>query len=288
MTVASDDATQTYRALRIMMVTVLLILAVSILKEWRSTATACWQTSISAYYYTPVQAVFVGTLVTLGICMISLKGSGRAEDIILNVAGLLAPLVAVVPTPDPGTCDSVPINRGTIADNVANNVTALLVVGFLTTAFAVALVCSSRTRRTTRAQVIALGAAAAVLVGGSLWFDIARTSFIRHAHDVAAVSLFACIVIVVLLNGRDQRRMAGRGGYALRYLTIALAMLGAAAVLLGIRFATDWVYWRLLLESILIVLFAVFWGIQTRELWWTGTRSRVGPQPAPPTPSQPD
>ena len=39
----------------------------------------CWQTSISAYYYTPVQSIFVGALVTIGVCLIACEGPATAR-----------------------------------------------------------------------------------------------------------------------------------------------------------------------------------------------------------------
>ncbi len=62
-----------YRYLRLSMVILVAVLAVSILFE-RLRAT-CLQGSISAYYYTPTHSIFVGALVTIGIVLVALKGS---------------------------------------------------------------------------------------------------------------------------------------------------------------------------------------------------------------------
>ena len=69
------------------MALVVLVFAAVVI-EWWSTGPSCLQPSISAYYYTPVRAVFVGVLVTMGVCLIALKGSTEAEDVLLNVAGI--------------------------------------------------------------------------------------------------------------------------------------------------------------------------------------------------------
>jgi hypothetical protein len=114
-------------------------LAVSIVTEWIARDADCFQTSISAYYYTSVHAYFIGALVSIGVCLFCLKGNTEGEDVLLNLAGMFAPVVALVPTPDPGQCGVV---RGTtkhVHDNVVNNITALLVVGLISLVILAAL-----------------------------------------------------------------------------------------------------------------------------------------------------
>jgi hypothetical protein len=48
-------------------------------------------------------------------------------------------------------------------------------------------------------------------------------------------------------------------------------MLGSL-VLIPIGLGRDWPYWVIWLETILISLFALFWALQTRELWGEGLR----------------
>ena len=60
-------AVKTYRYLRITMVGAVVLLGVSIVIE-RSNVD-CWQTSVSAYYYTPVRAIFVGMLLAIGLAV---------------------------------------------------------------------------------------------------------------------------------------------------------------------------------------------------------------------------
>jgi hypothetical protein len=96
-------ALRTYLALRLSAVGVIAVLAVSLFKEY-SRDSECLQGSISAYYYTNVQSVFVGALVTLGLVMIVLWGKTPWEDGALNLAGLLAPVVAFVPTRPSNLC----------------------------------------------------------------------------------------------------------------------------------------------------------------------------------------
>src|SRR5688572_22472438 len=103
-----EAARKTYRYVRIGMVGAVVLLAGSVLLEQREVTNGCWQTSISAYYYTPVRAVFVGVLMAIGLMLIVIKGNNELEDGCLNVAGMLAPVVALVPTSDHGRCWSIP------------------------------------------------------------------------------------------------------------------------------------------------------------------------------------
>src|SRR3954447_25805087 len=96
-------ALRTYSLLRMGMLGVLLGLGVSVLLEINR-SNGCVQRSISAYYYTPTRAVFVSSLVALGVSMIVLWGKNWVDDGFLNLAGMLAPVVAFVPTSDANFC----------------------------------------------------------------------------------------------------------------------------------------------------------------------------------------
>lgn len=96
-------ALRTYTCLRLAAVGVIVVLAASIAKEYRA-AGDCLQGSISAYYYTSVQSVFVGALAALGLVMIALWGKTVWEESFLNLAGMLAPVVAFVPMKEPSPC----------------------------------------------------------------------------------------------------------------------------------------------------------------------------------------
>jgi hypothetical protein len=50
-------------------------------------------------------------------------------------------------------------------------------------------------------------------------------------------------------------------------MIFSLIVVGAAGLL-------GWDYWLLLLEALLILLFGIFWVIQTIELWKPGLRPR--------------
>jgi hypothetical protein len=92
----SDTLAKSYRYLRLAMVGLLLCLAVAVV--YQSVRQGNLLGSVSAYYYTPAQAIFVGGLIGLGACMIALKGTTPVEDVFLNLGGVFAAVVAIVPT----------------------------------------------------------------------------------------------------------------------------------------------------------------------------------------------
>lgn len=59
--------------------------------------------SMSAYYYSPaMRDVFVGALITVGVILYLYRGFSTVEDWALNLAGIFAVGVALVPTTPPG------------------------------------------------------------------------------------------------------------------------------------------------------------------------------------------
>ena len=261
-------ARNTWRYLRLAMLGVVLALGASVVIERLKVSPACFQTSISAYYYTPVHAVFIGALVTLGVCLISLRGNTDFEDLLLNIAGMLAPIVALVPTPGyAASCMSVPLAIGNVSAVVANNVVALLIVS------GIALLIVGGVLAVTEAT---LPARLGWVAGAVLWvialvvFLSARDAFLDNAHDVSAVLLFVCIVGAAIDNARDTTNRRLRP----LYRALAGAMLAALTLIVVVGVVTGWGYWRILVEAVVLALFMVFWLTQTVELWDDGVRPR--------------
>jgi heme A synthase len=278
---------KTYRYLRMAMVAMIVLLGAAVLIEWAKTDPRCLQTSISAYYYTPVRAIFVGALITIGVCMVVLKGNTETEDILLNVAGILAPAVALVPTPGQGRCHSVPVVLGDAAANVSNNMLALFVVGvpcLLLTAFFIVRDRRRQPAGWTPLYVVGLGVAVLIFGGGLAWFLLDRSGFIGHAHYAAAIVMFACIVVVVLVNAEQYRRKhADPRSPANRYSVIAIAMVVVPLLMVAWKKLFGWEHAVLGIEAALILLFAAFWVSQTEELWNEGLRQELprSPQASP-------
>jgi hypothetical protein len=274
-------AVKTYRYLRLALAGLVVLLFAALAIEWLAVGRDCVQPTISAYWHTPARGVLVGVLVTMGICLIALKGSTDAEDVLLNLAGILAPGVAFIPTSSFTSCSSVPASGRDFGDSVANNMQALFVLGIV--AVTVALVIAVREHDGISGLGpwdrfgLLLGFAATA--GGAGWFYVSRSTFIEHAHNLAAVPMFLAIVAVVWVNSRDVQGAVGehpalrevRGRYVTIYRAISVAMLATLALAV-IGHLVDWNNALLVVEILLISLFGAFWVIQTRELWNQGLR----------------
>jgi hypothetical protein len=277
------------------MVALVVGLAAALLFEWSAGHHTCFQASISAYYYTPVRPFFLSALVAIGVCLICLRGNSDPEDVLLNVAGVAAALVGLVPTPRIGTCMSVPVGvhdgvRDVIAGNVANNIFALLVAGAAGLfVFAVVVGWRAVTRRVWPPRTTVVGFAVAVVaeVAAALVFYRARTFWLAHAHTAAALTLFGCIFVVVSLNAAAHWN--GRRWLRNTYVAIASGMALALVVVGAVALAVTWQHATLVVEGVFITLFAVFWSVQTHELWSMGlrparppsseSRGRLAPRP---------
>jgi hypothetical protein len=271
------------------MVALVVGLAAAVLFEWSADHHACFQASISAYYYTPVRPYFVSALVAIGVCLICLRGNTDPEDILLNVAGVAAAIVGLVPTPRIGSCMSTPVGehdgvRDVIAGNVANNIFAMLIagaVGLLVFAVVVGLRAVRRRVWPARTTVIAFAVAVVAEVAAVFVFYLARSFWLAHAHTAAALTLFGCIFVVVSLNAAAH--WDGRAWLRNTYVAIASGMALAMLVVGVVALATTWQHATLVIEGVFITLFAAFWSVQTHELWNAGLRpSRRSPaEPSP-------
>jgi hypothetical protein len=275
----SESTTKTYLYLRVGLVALALFLAASLVIEMAFGDTE-WLGSISAYYYTPVRSVFVGTLCAMGVCLIAIKGRDRPrEDLMLNLAGMCAPVVALVPTPleDAACGGATRCVPDAFVPGVVNNVQALIVVGVIGVLFAARTV-----RRDTheRGDLLAIGISAGGLVGFSLWFFIGRDSFLDYAHYCTAVPMFGLIVAVALVNAAKVDEFVAEGGtltvgqsdtYKKAYRAIAYFMgvvIGGALVLFVVKAATDsqpFAHWVFIVEALLLAAFTAFWILQTLQ-----------------------
>lgn len=266
-----NAALTTYRYLRIGIVGAIVALFVAVLIE--RSEVDCFQTSLSAYYYTPVRAIFVGALFVVGFALIVIRGRTTPIDVCLNFAGILAPLVAVAPTVNVGTCWSIepvafPVDDdGNLAPwvsaNVDNNVLALLITGAI--GWAVAAVISVVTwARNGRPAGAGRGLIATLAFLIVVWVAFATVEeFDSRAHGIAAVVLFVFLALTVLLSSITTWREDDATVFAMLYLAIFVAMALTAVVV----WMADWDHKVLILEIVEIALFGLFWVLQTIQ-WW--------------------
>ncbi|MEO7267808.1 MAG: hypothetical protein ABIW49_01195 [Knoellia sp.] len=299
--VRASASVRTYRYLRLSLVGLVLLLLFCVWLERLGGLEANRHLgSISAYYYTPARSVFVGALVAIGISLVAIVGRRGFEDTALNIAGMLAPVVAMVPTPrgaggapcDPeGRC-SVPPE---FVSSVVNNVWGLIGLGLLGLGVGGYIVIVRR--QSSRATRIGFFLAAGVWLAFVLWFKLGRDSFLDTAHFGAAVPLFGLITGVAFVNARKAAaRRDGAPGQepsreAKRYRGIYAVVAGVmtvtfvvAAILAivdqvsGGGTPTEWVLW---VEVVLLVSFAVYWVTQTFDYWNDGLPEEAAATPSP-------
>lgn len=272
------DLLSTYRHVRVALAVLLAFLLVGVLAQ--AARDGCFAGSISAYYFTPARAIFVGSLCALGACLIAYRGQLPGEDLALNVSGFLAFIVAFVPArvpKDPAAeCNATNLpTTGQIADGVTSDMTAL----FATTTATVLLVwlLAGRPRPTGRGSVVpSLAAFYVLLLAGWVYFENARGHFLRYAHYEAAGALFVGMIAVVGINARAARRRDPGGardplrirwyGRIFVLMVVSAAGIGgamAAFALLGGSLP----YGLLVLEFALLLEFGGYWFVQTRSLW---------------------
>ncbi len=293
--VPASRSTLTYRYLRLAIVLLALFLGTAVaIEAWWGDSPA--QASISAYYYTPVRGVFVATLVAMALGLIAIQGRDWGyEDVLLNFSGMLAPVVALVPTPILGT-DALPCPADYAADEkcvplafqdgVANNVWALFVlaVGSIAVA-AVVTRPSRRTGVTWRRWLVGYVLAALLVVATLVVFATDRELFLRWAHYAAAVPMFGLLVAVGVVNGlaTDHTRSPGRQPPRIPGVTehlrawyfglaVAMSLVVGLAVGYGLLFGEDggWTAWLFWVEVALLVMFSLFWTLQTIDFWNEG------------------
>jgi hypothetical protein len=289
-------AQRTYQCLRLGAIGVIFILGISLAREY-VVAGDCLNRSISAYYYTSVQTVFVGTLIALGLVMIVLWGKTATEDGLFNLAGLLAPVVAFVPTGDRPYHCGVTTAQGNKADAqvssavkaslpaVDNNMFAYLsIIGVVLVGMVVVgFVAHRRNWALVTANPVAywLPLGAAVVLWGFLAVKMKTDKgwIYAHAHKYSAILMFVMIVLAVFEIARQKWRGIADSAeapslpWARGYLGLAVLM-SVGAVLIGLLVPHLPKAWSdhtvFILEAWMIVLLAVFWGLQTWDRWGDG------------------
>jgi hypothetical protein len=286
-------AIKTYRYLRLGMLAAVAALSYSILEERYAHGVHCFIGSISGYYYSPVHPVFIGVMVSVGVALLVIKGRTVVEDTCLSLAGVLAPIVAFIPTTfDPSDkCGSEMAIVGhylppakdprVAANSISNDLHAYLfagsvAIGLLLVAAFVQRRRSNRPDATTTMNEYTAGtwwslAAAAIFVVIG-WLLVAFDySLVIQGHAWAALGMFAFLAIAALSNGilgilKNHTKIQ----YSVIYIIIAALMVVSGAVFMGYRYIDRSAFNGhviLYIEIVELTLFTAFWAIQTIERW---------------------
>jgi hypothetical protein len=302
-----EDAIKTYRYLRIGVIGAVVALGVSIFYEWSQVDFRCYQTSISAYYYTPVRAIFVGSMIVVCFALIVYKGRGPAEDVCLNFAGLFAPVVAVAPTTDVGQCWSrrphpVPVfESGELAPwlvaNINNNIKTLLwtgLAGLILALILVIVVNAKNSKEERKPERLVRGVEAAfkkhekgtwlsliltgLLLGIGWLLLLFWDDFYTQAHGYAAMLFFAflwgAIVANVKRHWSQEKAQKGTFWANLKGQDSLFKWYALVALAMAVGFIVLFPAFRLAgkhtvfwLEAWEILWFLVYWILQTAEKW---------------------
>ena len=276
---AEDESlTWAHRYLRLGMLGSVLLLGISLVIE--IVDDDCLRGSISAYYHSPVRTVFVGVLLVIGFALVAYQGRSGLEDLFLNMAGMLAPFVAFVPTTSRGCGDE----DLTAIDSASmhNNVTAYLLASAVGVAVGLFLVYresegpSVLTRAFSSLVFPWFGNLAVVLVMGGLylaWYD----DF--DVHGKSAVVMFLFLFLAVACKVAERRRDRDRWFWA--YAAVGASMFLGGVVL---AFFGGWEYQVFVLEAWEIGLFGTFWLARTIQNW-SGEKPRLDPDDRPVLPA---
>jgi hypothetical protein len=281
------ETVKTYRYVRVSIVAAVIVLFTALIVQILRDGGVI-ESSISAYYYTPVRNVFVACLVSAAFLLVAIRGRPGGENTLLDLAAMLLPLVAFIPTPIKGTPES-PCTGGEkcipneFIPGVEVSITALLVLGLMGLIFTAWTLATEESADP--ADIWGFVAACAVWLVFAFWFGPSsewgpREYLLHFGHYAAAIPMFGLIVVVALINARQSDRhlriVIVRTTYKRVYRLVAYGMgvvLGVASAywLFVIRSHPDSqhsvVFW---VEALLLALFAVFWVAQTAEFWNDG------------------
>lgn len=271
---------RTYRYVRVALLAAVLLLTTGV--GW-CLATIGPLRSISAAYYTPARSVLVGALFVVAASLVVLAGRSVRRFLLL-LAGLTAPLIALVPAPlpsrelelltgtgCPGGADRC-LPDGTASEIAVGMPAYLIVAGAV---LAASVVFAALDRSLDARSLGRAGIAAVLLAALGVWSTL--PSFEALAHYASAGVFFLLIAVVAGVHAWQLPAEGVRGpgsarGYAGAYAVLAalIVLVELALVLLlatrtGARLLGE--QWLLIGETAALALFAVFWLLQTIENW---------------------
>jgi hypothetical protein len=286
----------TYRYLRISMVALMLMFGAVPFTQLATSP--CLLGSISGYFYTPARTLFVGSLFGLGACLLAYQGHSDEEDVLLNFTGIMAFIVAIVPTEVEHKCTFVPNEAAHDSTGVAANLWTLVIIGLLGACAILVLRHVAQAKPLSRAARFLVGASGLILVLEMGFFILYFDQFVRYMHGIAAATMVVGVSGVMLVQAfrrprpaaaaeRSEpemsnlwsrarlqietvkaRRSRERWNWAaISYVVIAVGLILALAWALIISMVTNFNGFIIQCEWIVVILFCAYWVVQTVELW---------------------
>ena len=279
-------ALKTYRYLRLGMLVAVAALSYSIIEEYSQRGVHCFLGSISGYYYTPVHPVFIGVMVGIGLALIVIKGRTAIEDACLSLAGMMAPIVALVPTGDDvqGVCRQQMLSAGRYQPDthgsfgpasISNDMHAYVLAGYV--AIGLLLIAalvewrhSGSIEEYTTGTWISLGIAFALVITGSVLLRWGY-GWVLQGHARAACAMFLLLAVAAITNGvLGFLRQHTKRIYAWFYVAVGTFMIVAGIVFLATQVSDRSAlngHLVFAIEIVEILAFVIFWAVQTVERW---------------------
>ena len=275
MQLASTSTQRTYRYVRMGLIGAILSIFVSLVAYG---TTSGWPPSISALFYTPSRTVFVGALFAISFGVLALSGHS-VEQALLDLAGVVVPLIAIVPTViKTGDLPGLTVDCGEAVrcvpqeyiSGIANGMVTFAVIGGMGVVLAVVLAVVQRT--ISGGLLLAIAIAAVIIAGMTIWWAVDPESYVPSAHLVATVAFLSLMALVSLMAAAGAGGTSYRAVYGALSVLFVLSLIFVVIVSLMQYSSTDSITpggapLILIGEAIALAVFGIFWVAQTAQNW---------------------
>lgn len=282
-TAPATSLARTYRYVRLSILGAVLALLVAVVVV--AVAAGAAPTSLSAAFYTPARTVFTGALFAVSLALLALSGRSVPQAL-LDVAAVLAPLIAIIPTPvvpgdAPGAALECPTREPCVPEVVFADTRTGMITFVVVTAVALvtALLLARAQRSLSRGVVVTVSAVGVIAAGFAVWSVAGWSSFLLLAHLVATLGFFALVGVVAgwAAWAAPAARVGSSAPFSRAwYGALALGIVAGLAFLLVVfvlrvagvdLVAVTGLPLILIGEVVLLLLFAGFWILESVRTW---------------------